>query len=150
MTMHNNPIKTESSEDIEEVLLKKVFTESFPLGLWILTLLISPILFMLFQNDILSGGSIIESIVMVYFFMFFFSLITSIPALIVFYLIYISLVGKINSWWISFVSIAIPATLAVVTLYFIDLLWVDFLTYYLLGLVLSFMILVYRKRDITK
>lgn len=148
--MHNNPIKTERSEDKEEVLLKKVFTESFPLGLWILTLLISPILFMLFQNDILSGGSIIESIVMVYFFMFFFSLITSIPALIVFYLIYISLVGKINSWWISFVSIAIPATLAVVTLYFIDLLWVDFLTYYLLGLVLSFMILVYRKRDITK
>lgn len=146
MTIHNNPVKTESSEYKVEALLKKVFTESFPLGLWILTLLISPILFMLFQNETLSGGSIIESIVMVYFFMFFFSLITSIPALIVFYLIYISLVGKINSWWIEFVSIALPATLAVTTLCFIDLLWVDFLTYYLLGLVLSFMILVYRKK----
>lgn len=119
-----------------EVLLIKVFTQNFPINLWILTLFISPILFMLFNDVIISKGSSIHDILLVYFFIFIFSLFTSIPSLIVFYLIYTFLVERVSVWWLSFTAIAFPLFGATATLYLLDVLWPDFLPFYVFGLLL--------------
>ena len=112
-------IKLSSTEDKIETLLKKAFTESFPIGLWILTLLISPVLLLVLEGRMFSSGNAVQNILTVYFFTFILSLITSIPTMIVFYFVFKFLVKRINVWWMAFTVIAFPMFGVITTLYLV-------------------------------
>lgn len=139
-------IKISSTEDKIEALLRKAFTESFPFGLWILTLLISPVLLLVIEGNMFSGGNAVQNVLTVYFFTFMLSLITSIPTMIVFYFVFKFLVKRINVWWMAFTAIAFPMFGVITTLYLLDIFLLEFTTLYLFGILLSFMIMVLRKR----